>query len=194
MSLPQTQKYTYQDYLTWPDGERWEIIDGIAYNMTPAPSWEHQRIVLILASRIEAALTGKKCKAAIAPIDVVLSEQDVVQPDIIVVCDPKKTEGRDVRGAPDLVIEVLSPSTERIDRRRKKTLFERYGVREYILIDPISQYVEQYLLQENGTYDQGQDFDTHETMTIQLADNLQIAVWELFGLEKPSPPEPEQRG
>ena len=114
-----THKYSYSDYLTWPDEERWEIIDGETYNMTPAPSIKHQSIVGEFYALLKQRLSGKPCRPFIAPTDVVLSEYDVVQPDIIVVCNEKKITESNIQGAPDLVVEVLSPATALKDKREK---------------------------------------------------------------------------
>jgi len=81
-----TQKYTWDDYRTWPDNERWEIIDGVAYNMTPAPSVKHQNVAGNFFSQLKQKLANKTCKPFIAPLDVILSEYDIVQPDVFVVC------------------------------------------------------------------------------------------------------------
>ena len=112
------QKWTYTDYLTWPEGERWELINGVAYNMSPAPSRRHQELSGELFRQIANHLKGKQCKVYDAPFDVRLStagnESDnyidtVVQPDIVVVCDPSKLDERGCKGAPDIVIEISSP-------------------------------------------------------------------------------------
>lgn len=95
-----SKKNTYTDYLTWPDEERWELIDGIAYNMTPAPSFRHQAVAGAFFVSLTNKLVGKACMAVIAPTDVILSEQDVVQPDVFVVCDKKKITESNVQGAP----------------------------------------------------------------------------------------------
>ena len=122
MPLPEETgiKFTYNDYLTWPDEERWELIDGHAYNMTPAPSFKHQKIVGNLYSLIKHNLAEKNCTPGIAPTDVLLSEHDVVQPDVFVVCDEKKITEANIRGAPDMVAEVLSPATALKDKREKR--------------------------------------------------------------------------
>ena len=113
------KNYTLQDYLQWPDEERWEIIDGAAYNMTPAPSIKHQ----ILVDNIHGSLKKhpeNKCFTGFAPIDVVLDEHNVVQPDVLVVCDKAKITEKNVQGAPDLVVEVVSPS-DRVREVEDKT-------------------------------------------------------------------------
>ena len=111
------KKFTRTDYLAWPEDERWEIIDGEAYCMTPAPSIRHQDIVINLATQLKQKLGGGPCRTFVAPTDVVLSGYDVVQPDILVVCDKKKITDANVQGAPDLIIEVLSPYTSLKDKR-----------------------------------------------------------------------------
>ena len=112
--MPLTQKagkrFTYADYSAWPDEERWGLIDGEAYNMTPAPAFKHQKIVFNFASLLKNALKGNPCVAGIAPTDVVFSDHDVVQPDVFVVCDEKKITEANIQSSPDLIIEVLSPA------------------------------------------------------------------------------------
>ena len=106
-------RYTVADYMNWPDEERWELIDGVAYDMSPAPTIKHQNIAGGIYSMLREKLKGKTCQPFIAPVVVVLSVVDVVQPDVIVVCDPNKITERNIQGPPDWVAEVLSPSTAR---------------------------------------------------------------------------------
>ena len=152
MALAKKQEhYTVQDYLAWDDGERWELIGGIAYNMTPAPRLSHQSLVQNLFRSLDRQLQNAPCKLWLAPADVILSDEDVVQPDLFVVCDPKKMESDRVEGAPDFIAEVLSPSTAAKDRREKRALYEAHGVKEYWLVDPDARLVERYLLKK-GKY------------------------------------------
>lgn len=161
MALPKTsdRRFTYADYLKWPDGERWELIDGEAFAMSPAPTISHQTLVLDMARQIADVLDGAPCRALIAPVDVLLPTPDeaddqtttVVQPDILVVCDPKKITDRNVRGAPDWIIEVLSPATARHDHLTKRALYERAGVREYWLVHPVDRVITVYVLKD-GQY------------------------------------------
>ncbi len=176
----QKGKYTYQDYVTWPDEERWELIDGVAFNMTPAPSFKHQNIVGNFFNVLKNALRDKTCVPGIAPVDVVLSEYDVVQPDVFVVCDPKKITDKNIQGAPDLIIEILSPFTSKKDRWNKKNLYERYGVLEYILIDPDGEYVERYLLKDDNTYDKGAVFERTDTIILESITGIEISLSEVF--------------
>ncbi len=186
MPIPKLkEKYTYQDYCTWPDEERWEIIDGIAYDMSPAPTPKHQNVAGSFYFSLRSALQGKKCTPFISPIDVVLSEYDVVQPDVIVVCDPSKITEKNIQGAPDFILEVLSPSTSKKDRWTKKELFEKHGVREYILVEPVAQYVERFTLEKNNKFHSGDVFDAVQTMPLTSLEGIEIPLWEVFGIEKP---------
>ncbi len=179
------KKFTYADYITWPDGERWELIDGQAYNMTPAPSFRHQKIVFNFASLLRDALKGNPCVAGIAPTDVVLSESDVVQPDVFVVCDEKKITEANIQGAPDLIIEVISPATALKDKREKKALYEKHGVKEYIIVDPTDQYVERFLLEKDAHYAKGEVFGPMEVFLLVALKGIEIPLWKVFEVEEP---------
>ncbi|GAB1385070.1 Uma2 family endonuclease [Melaminivora sp.] len=141
---PATDRYTYGQYLHWPDDVRYELIDGQAWMMAPAPNIEHQDIAGDIYFQLRQALEGAPCRVYIAPVDVRLprgneADEDidtVVQPDVLLVCDPAKIDRRGVRGAPDWVVEVLSPSTAARDQIAKRRIYERAGVREYWLVHP----------------------------------------------------------
>lgn len=177
-------KYSYQDYLNWNDDERWELIDGQAWNMTPAPSFKHQRLAGAFYRLIANALVGNKCIVGIAPTDIVLSAYDVVQPDVFVVCDQSKVTDQIIKGAPEIVIEVLSPGTSLKDRREKKHLYEKFGVGEYLLVDPIGQMVERFLLQADGSWDKGAVFGPDQTITFQALPDVVVNLAEVFELEE----------
>jgi Uma2 family endonuclease len=153
------ERHTYGDYLAWPEEVRYELIDGVAYAMSPAPTVSHQEVLLELSRQIDEALDESACRVLIAPLDVRLPRGDeadeavdtVVQPDLLVVCDPARIDERGVRGAPDWIIEVLSPATAAHDQVRKRDLYERAGVREYWLVHPTDRIVTVYRL-ENGHY------------------------------------------
>ncbi len=159
-ALDTRHHYTYGDYLTWSDDVRYELIDGVAYLMAPAPTLEHQDIAGEIYYQLRQQLEGKPCRPYIAPVDVRLpkgNEADetidtVVQPDVIVVCDQGKLDRRGVRGAPDFVAEVLSPSTAFHDHKRKREVYERAGVKEYWLVDPLERTIHIYRLDDNGRY------------------------------------------
>ena len=161
MSLPlrDAHRHTYGEYLTWSQDERFELIDGVAYTMAPAPIRGHQRLVGELFRQIADALEGGPCEVNVAPFDVRLPEKDeadeailtVVQPDIAVVCDRAKLDERGCRGAPDWIIEVLSPASAGHDQIAKLALYERHGVREYWLAHPADRIVTVHRL-EGGAY------------------------------------------
>ena len=134
--------YTYEDYLAWDDGERCELIDGVAYMMA-APTILHQGISRELMTLINNFLKGKPCKVFAAPFDVRLfpeedsSDTTVVQPDIAVICDPLKLlDGKACRGAPDLIIEILSAASIAINRKLKAEKYLEAGVKEYWIVNP----------------------------------------------------------
>lgn len=169
MGLPlrDVERHSYADYLAWPDDVRYELIDGVAYAMGPAPSRRHQEVVLELARQIAAALDGSPCRPYIAPFDVRLPSEagagderidTVVQPDISVICDRAKLDERGCVGAPDWIVEVLSPTTASHDQIVKRALYERVGVREFWLVHPVDRIVTIYLLAA-GTYGRP---DVHE--------------------------------
>ncbi len=138
--------FTYNDYLSWPDDERWELIDGVAFNMSPAPTRRHQGILAYLSHRFVGHFDGRSCNVYTAPFDVILpdparvasdEESDtVVQPDLVVVCDSAKLTRQGCTGAPDFVLEILSPPTAFRDMEDKLRLYERRGVREYWILNP----------------------------------------------------------
>jgi Uma2 family endonuclease len=182
--------FTVQDYLSWPEGERWELIYGEAWAMTPAPSVQHQRVVLDLATRIKGRIAearrrggGGACEVFVSPIDVVLAEDTVVQPDLVVVCDPGKVRER-IEGPPDLVVEVLSPGSAARDRWTKRLLYERFGVREYLLVDPLEFIAEIYVLGPDGKYGSSRGMLPGETISLlglELGDLGEILGWKLTG-------------
>jgi len=161
MGLPKRQEehYTYDDYRHWSDAQRWELIDGVAYLMAPAPTSIHQIVAFEIGHQVRNALEGKPCTVLLAPIDVRLPKlgaaddqaDTVVQPDVLVVCDPGKIDSRGVKGAPDWVVEVLSPSTASHDQILKRQVYERAGVPEYWLVHPLDRVLTIYRL-ENGRY------------------------------------------
>lgn len=141
MSLPNRKQppHTLADWETWEG--RWELINGVAYDMTPAPSLAHQEISMALSVRIfeqiekAKGLGGGDCRVFAAPTDVFLGDS-VVQPDVLVVCDPTRLSARGVEGAPDLVVEILSPRTAAKDVVRKRWTYEAAGIPEYLIVDP----------------------------------------------------------
>ena len=132
-------EYTVEDYLAWPENQRIELIDGVIYDMA-APNDIHQIIVLELGTLFRNYVRDKKgsCIPFISPIDVQLDKDDktMVQPDVLVLCDKNKRKDGKIFGAPDLVVEVLSPSTRKKDVIKKLSKYQKAGVREYWIVDP----------------------------------------------------------
>lgn len=183
-ALKMEKKWTYAEYATWDDGKRWEIIDGEVYAMLPAPNLQHQRISRKISAAFENFFKGKPCEPFEAPTDVVLDEYNVVQPDLLVVCDKSKLTAANVQGAPDLVIEILSPSTTVKDRREKMALYERFGVLEYLLIHPVDETVERFVL-KGGRYGAPEVFGWSETLSFFLFPDLELNLWEIFDRKLP---------
>ncbi len=156
----QNQHFTYGDYLKWPEDERWELIDGVAYNMTPAPSRLHQEVSGEIFAQLHSRLKGKPCSVYAAPFDVRLPDGDesdsqissIVQPDISVVCNQERLDKSGCRGAPDFILEIISPSTALKDQVTKTELYERHKVREYWIVHPFDQLLMIRVLGDNGRY------------------------------------------
>ncbi|MBI5604565.1 MAG: Uma2 family endonuclease [Deltaproteobacteria bacterium] len=182
------QRFTYGDYLNWSDDERWELIDGVAYNMTPAPSVQHQRITGELFRQLANYLQGKPCEVFIAPFDVRLPRREekdedidtVVQPDILVICDPGKLDEKGCRGGPDLVVEVVSPSTVQKDLKIKLGLYERVGVKEYWIFHPSDETVMVFTLGQNGRYGRPEILTKEDRLKTSLFDELAIDLNLIF--------------
>ena len=137
-------------------------------------------------SMLHLHLAGKGCRSFMAPTDVRLSETDVVQPDILVVCDPARITPSHIEGAPDLVVEVLSPGTSAKDLREKKWLYQRSGVREYLVVDPLEMYVQRFLLSSESRYGEPEIFGPEEAVSLVVLEGLTIELCEVFELTPPS--------
>jgi Uma2 family endonuclease len=188
-ALKDDRIYLYRDYKGWSDDERWELIDGVAWNMSPAPSTGHQAISMELGSAIRSFLGKGGCRVFAAPFDVLLPETpsqpddevpNVVQPDLAVICDPSKLRSFGCVGSPDWVIEILSPYTSRRDLAEKHALYERHGVKEYWVIDPGNRYVHGYLLGDNGKYPKPILHVGAATVKSTVCTGFEIELEELF--------------
>lgn len=185
--LPQEQHYTYADLLEWNDDVRYELYFGIPMALA-SPSDTHQMVSGELFAQLHAYLRGKKCRAYYAPLDVRLFEDDgdrpedvntVVQPDLMVVCDPDKVDQHGVRGAPDLVIEIVSNSSRRLDRLTKLNLYQRAGVREYWIVDPDFRVVSVYTLEE-GAYHAAAVYSGSAHVPVGVLEDCQIDLALVF--------------
>jgi len=177
--------YTWSDYRTWPDDQRWELVAGEAYAMSPSPRRQHQTILRQLTGKFIDYFDGRRCEFMPSPFDVRLSDRDVVQPDLMVVCDPEQFCDTHVEGPPTLVIEILSPSSLTHDRVRKFNLYERSGVQEYWIVTPHPALIEIFLL-GNGRYHLAAGFSKRDTLTSPTFPELSFPLSEIFTF--PIPP------
>lgn len=182
-------RFTYADYLTWDDDQRWELIDGEAFCMSPGPNRLHQKWLGELFVQFHSYLDGKPCEVYVAPFDVRLQESSdtsdeetttVVQPDLIVVCDHDKLDDRGVKGAPDLVVEIISPSTAKRDIATKYELYQRHGVKEYWLMYPNDRTLLVYRLSEDGKYAPPEVFGEGDIVPVPLLGDLAIDMGKVF--------------
>jgi Uma2 family endonuclease len=180
-----TAKLTYADFLRFPDdGQRHELIDGV-HVVTPSPATVHQRIVMRLAVELSACLNASGLgEVFAAPFDVVLSEHDVVEPDLLVVLRQQQgiLTDQHVRGAPALVIEVLSPGTRRRDEGAKRRAYDRFGVQEYWLVNPAARVVSVLRRSPGGqlALEQALSADAGAKLTSPLLPDLIIDLVRLF--------------
>ena len=173
--------HTYADSCSWPDDVRYELIDGVAYAMGPAPLRVHQKVLFEIARQVANALEGKPCEAYIAPFDVRLPKADevddlvdtVVQPDLSVICDPTKLDRRGCRGAPDWVVEVLSRSTASHDQMLKRRVYERAGVKELWLVHPGDRIVLIYRL-DLGRYGAPDVLELKDSLAVGVLPDIVI--------------------
>lgn len=162
--------------------ERWERMDGVIYDMSPSPSSEHQRIVTRLIRDISGYLKGKTCESFTSPFDVYLDGNesgDYVQPDITVICDPSKIQHKGCMGAPDMVVEILSPRTAKKDRTAKLRAYRKASIQECWIVDPYNQTVEVYLLtDEDNMFPTVYNRD--DTVTVSIVEGLGINLQDIF--------------
>jgi len=174
-------KFTYDDYLQLPEDKRYEVIEGEFY-MVPSPSYQHQTISAHLFRAIDHYVrTHKLGEVSYAPLDVILSEENVLQPDILFVSRERFdiiTE-RNIQGAPDLVVEILSPTTARRDKELKQKVYARFGVREYWLADPNTSTIEVMSLTEAG-FERAGLYHEGATLRSPLLGGLSIEVRGVF--------------
>ena len=183
-----TETYTYADYQTWGDEVRGELIDGVFYDMTPAPSFRHQDVAGGVIEQLRRQLRGKSCKPYISPVDVLLLNEgrddgkarNVVQPDVLIVCDRSKVTDKAMRGAPDWALEVLSPSTSRKDQIKKLDLYERAGVREYWLLHPIERVLTIYTRIADGRYGRPQVLEAIGSTALAILPEVLVDWAEIF--------------
>lgn len=185
--LPKERRYSYADLLAWDDDTRYELYDGQPRALA-SPSDVHQRICMEISRQLANYLVGKRCKVFPAPFDVRLFEEKgdrpedvdtVLQPDLLVVCDQNKVDRHGVHGAPDLVVEVLSPGTAQYDRLIKFNLYRRAGVREYWIVDPDTKMVQVFRL-EDGLYNAPDVFTAGSMAPVGIWEDFSIDLSQVF--------------
>jgi len=182
--LKRPEGYTYADYKLWPEGERWELIQGDAWSMSPAPKRRHQTILGSLYAQLDRYFLGKPCRPHIAPVDVFLlldseeieSATNVVQPDAFVVCDQSKLREECIVGAPDFVLEILSLSTAMKDQTQKRLLYERSGVLEYWILNPDTYEVIIYNRKNSETFGLPRVADIRTGVSVSLFEALVLSI------------------
>ena len=191
LSLDLSKRYTYAEYLTWLDGQARELIGGFIKKMSPAPRLEHANANANIFWHLGHFIRKNKgaCKVFSAPFDVRFPKKGetaddkidtVVQPDICVVCDLSKLDYRGCCGAPDMIVEILSPSTTKKDITEKFTLYETSGVKEYWIVYPADKVIHVFLLQENGVYDEGTMYEWEGKVPVHIFNDHPIDLADIF--------------
>jgi len=184
-------RYSYADYLKWQLEERIELIKGKIFKMSPAPATRHQQYVGEIFRQISNHLHRNTCKVFVAPFDVRLSPVQkadseriytVVQPDICVICDPAKIDAKGCIGAPDLIIEVLSPGNAEKEMNEKFEIYQENGVKEYWLVEPNDRIVLVYVLDEAGKFIGLKPFTESETLTSKSLGTFELLVRDIFNV------------
>jgi Uma2 family endonuclease len=182
-------KYTFEDYLMWDDGKRWELYDGHPVLMSPAPRPEHQLLLGALYKEFANYLDKKPCQVFLSPFDVRPYEKPggsepkkvntVLQPDLSVVCDKKQIDKRGCKGGPALVVEILSKSTSRRDIVVKRKIYEKAGVKEYWIAKIEEASISKYVL-ENGIFKYPEVFFPGDIMESDIIKGLKINITDIF--------------
>jgi Uma2 family endonuclease len=189
MPIPESKdKSTYADYLTWPENERWEIFDGVPY-LQSATTWQHQSISSELHRQIANYMVNNPCRVFAAPFDLCIPKQDEVdeeisnavsQPDIVIVCDESKLRKTGYFGAPELIIEITSPSTAKWDKLIKFNKFEKAGVKEYWIVEPEQRIISVFVLQENNCYGRPEVYAEEDKIIVSIFPDLLVDLSPVF--------------
>ena len=185
--LDLTKSYTYADYLKWTFDERLELIKGKIFKMSPAPGSDHQLISSTVSNEIYNYLKGKPCKVFAAPFDVRLIRRSiddkdiitVVQPDICIICDLKKIDKKGCIGAPEIVIEILSPGNNKKELKNKYEVYEEAGVLEYWIINPETKDLLQYKLTDSR-FQALRPLTIGDVITTQILPSFTLSLDEIF--------------
>ncbi len=186
--LDLTKQYTYSDYLTWKFKERVELLKGWVIKMSPAPNRRHQRISGEIFFAVRTFLHKKTCQVFYAPFDVRLpvslrkgKTDTVVQPDITIICDEDKLDERGCVGAPDIVIEILSPGNTKREMKDKFNIYQESGIPEYWLVDPEREFTIIYSLNEDGKYIGSSPYMEGDIIISQALEGFQFEMNTIFG-------------
>jgi len=180
--------YSYADYMKWPFIERLELLRGKIFKLS-APNTSHQKVGGKLYFELYGFLKGKTCQVFIAPFDIRLPVKNrkkddeittVVQPDICIVCDPAKIDARGVCGAPDLIVEILSPGNSKKELRLKHEIYEESGVREYWVIDPTEEFLMVFLPATDGKFMAPKIYTPGDRLATDVVPGFTIDVAEIF--------------
>jgi Uma2 family endonuclease len=190
LNLDLNKRYTYADYLTWIDDKRRELFDGIVKLMTPAPSRKHQKISAHFVKVFGVFLERNQCEVYHAPSDVRLPKNKnndneaiytVVQPDLYVVCDLSKLDEKGCLGAPDFIIEIVSPGSSKRDTKDKFEIYQQHGVREYWIVNPNDENATVFVLDEKGKFQFKGIFADDEKIPVHIFNgDLEIDLAEVF--------------
>lgn len=187
--LDVSKTYSYADYLKWQFEERVELIKGKLFKLSPAPSRKHQEISMAILKRILIPLDHHPCGIYHAPFDVRLTPRKgdksdkiytVVQPDICVICDQSKLDDKGAIGAPDLIIEILSPGNSQTEMKNKFEVYEENGVREYWIVDPANEVALVYILNKEGKYIGLHPFTLEDELTSHVFPDFKLNVADIF--------------
>ena len=180
MPLPQHEDYTTEDIYHLPEGIRAELIDGQIYYMAP-PTRTHQKLLFSISRTIADYIDSKKgiCEVDIAPFAVFLNEDDrnYVEPDISVICDPNRINEKGCNGAPDFIIEIVSPSSQRMDYLTKLFKYRTAGVREYWIVNPMKQTIQTYFF---GDVEDSNQYSFDDEISVGIYDDLKICIVDLL--------------
>jgi Uma2 family endonuclease len=192
ITLDANKRYTYADYLTWMDSQARELLDGFIRLMSPAPTLTHAKVSGRLFLSFGKYIENNKgrCQVFAAPFDVRLPRKPdevtddkihtVVQPDICIVCDESKLDERGCLGAPEMIVEILSPSSLQYDLNKKFNLYEAAGVGEYWVVMPKDKCVCVFLLQEDGTYARGVVYEGETVIPVKILPGLTLDSGTIF--------------
>ena len=184
MLIDPIKTYTYKDYILYDENERIEIIDGTIYNMSPAPSRIHQKLITEILFKLRSYIEANNgsCEVYPAPFDVILKNDDeiiedcknIIQPDISVICDKNKLTDKGCTGSPDMIVEVVSPYNPNNDFIRKLNLYDKYKVKEYWIVNPMKKNILIYKLDEKERYGMPDIYTFEDKVPVGIYDDLEI--------------------